>query len=164
MMSAAMAQDSFALPDFSATEIAHVRGRQIASKVYHSGLNFRAEPAPGVATIYMPARDTTYTLMFNGTQCIETKGIRLQPPSSPLQLLSGGKVQRTPSGTETLEGHTCKVESIVVTSADGTTYRLKLWEPTDLKGIPVRIDLRSDGSILTTTYRDIRSQTPVPAP
>src|SRR6516225_4547819 len=82
MMSAAMAQDSFALPDFSATEIAHVRGRQIASKVYHSGLNFRAEPAPGVATIYMPARDTTYTLMFNGTQCIETKGIRLQPPSS----------------------------------------------------------------------------------
>jgi hypothetical protein len=163
MMSTVMAQDSFPLPDFSATEIAYVKRRQIASKIYHSGLNFRSEPAPGVATLYMPARDTVYSLMFNGTQCIETKGMRMQPVSSPLQLLSGVKLTRAAGGTEIVEGHTCKVENIAVTKADGTTYQLKLWGATDLKGIPVRVDLLSNGSVVTTTYQDIKLQTPDPA-
>jgi hypothetical protein len=160
---AAIAQDSFVLPDYSATEVAHVRGRLISYKIYHSGLNFRADPSPELAMIYVPAQDTVYRLMFKGTQCIEFKGIRPQPVNSPLQLLSEGKVKRTPDGTEVAEGHTCKVENVAVTKADGTIYRFKLWEATDLKGIPVRIDLQSGPGIITTTYQDIKPQTPDPA-
>ncbi len=106
MASVAVAQDSFVLPDFSATEVAHVRGREIAYQIYHSGSNFRVDLSPQLAVLYMPARDTVYRLMFKGTQCIETKGVRPRPVSSPLQLLSDGKAKRTLIGTEVVDGHT----------------------------------------------------------
>jgi hypothetical protein len=163
MAPAALPEDSFVLPDFSATEIAHVRGREIKYKVYHSSSNFRVDLSPELAMLYMPARDAVYRLMFKSTQCIETKGGRPRPVSGPLQLLSESKVKRAPIGTEVADGHTCKVESVLVTAADGTLYRFKVWEATDLNGIPVRVDLESGPSVVTTTYRDIKLQTPDPA-
>jgi hypothetical protein len=36
------------------------------------------------------------------------------------------------------------VENVAVTAADGKTTRFKLWEATDLKGIPVKIELHTD--------------------
>jgi hypothetical protein len=162
-VSATIAQDSFVLPDFSATEVAHVRGRQIAYKIYHSGSNFRVDLSPELAMLYMPARDTVYRLMFKGTQCIETKGVHPQPISSPLQLLSDGKAKRTLVGTEVVDGHNCKVESVSVTGADGTMHWFKVWEASDLKGIPIRVDLKSGPGVVTTTYKDIKPQAPAPA-
>src|SRR5579872_4180113 len=132
--SAAIPEDSFVLPDFSATEVAHVRGREIAYRIYHSGSNFRVDLSPELAMLYMPARDAVYRLMFKSTQCIETKGVRPRPVSGPLQLLSESKVKRTPIGTEVAEGHTCKVEGVSVTAADGILHQFKVWEATDLKG------------------------------
>jgi len=158
--STAAAQNSSFLPDFSATEVAHVRGREVAWKVYRSGLNFRVEPAPGTALIYLTASKTVYRVMFNGTQCIETKGIQTQMMISPLQLMSGVKVQRRSAGTEVVEGHACKVEDVAVTAVDGKTTRFKVWEATDLKEIPVKIELHSDRGESTTTYRDIAEGTP----
>jgi hypothetical protein len=163
VVSAAIAKDSFVLPDFSATEIAHVRGRRIAYKIYHSGSNFRVDLSPELAMLYIPSRDTVYRLMFKGIQCIETKGVHPQPISSTLQLLSDGKAKRTPIGTEVVDGHTCKVESVSVMGADGTMHWFKVWEATDLKGIPVRVDLQSGPCVVTTTYEDIKPQAPDPA-
>jgi hypothetical protein len=157
---AAMGQDSLALPDFSATEVAHVRGREVASKVYRSGLNFRAEPAPGIATIYLASSNTIYSLMFNGTQCIATRGIEAHSVSSPLQLLSGAKVERRAGGTEVIYGHNCNIENVTVTAGDGKVNRFTLWEATELKGIPLKIELHSDRGSLTTTYRDIVASRP----
>ena len=161
--STAIAQNSLTLPDFSATEIAHVRGRAVTSKVYRSGVNFRAEPAPGVATIYLTASDTIYSLMFNETQCIETKGITAHSVSSPLQLLSGAKLERNYGGTDIIDGHTCKVDNVTVTAADGTRNWFTLWEAIELKGTPVKIEFHSTRGSLTTTYRDIALGTPNPA-
>jgi len=163
VVSTATAKDSLVLPDFSATEITHVRGREVASKIYRSGAKFRAEPAPGVATIYLAPGDTIYNLMSNGTQCIETKGITAHSLSSPLQLLSGPIVERTDGGIETVDGHTCKIENVTVTAADGIRNWFTLWEATELKGAPVKIDFHSDRGSLTTTYKDIVVGTPDPA-
>jgi hypothetical protein len=160
MASAAIPEDSFVLPDYSATEVAHVRGREIAYKIYHSGSNFRIDFSPELAVLYMPARDAVYRLMFKSTQCIETQGTRPRPVSGPLQLLAESKVKRAPIGTEVAEGHYCKVESVSTTAADGTMHQFKVWQATDLKGIPVRVDLQSGAGVVTTTYRDIKLATP----
>jgi len=163
LASTASAQNSLVLPDFSATEIATVSGRQIASKVYRSGENFRAEPAPGIATIYLTASDKMYRIMCNGTQCIETRGVSALVLSSPLQLLSGIKIERRSAGTELIDGHSCRIENVKVTAADGTPTWFTLWESAELKGIPVKIESHSDHGSLTTTYRDIAVGTPDPA-
>jgi hypothetical protein len=154
-------QNASFLPDFSATEIQQISGREIASKIYLSGLNFRSESAPGYATIDLPSRNMRYRI-FNHTNCIEIPG-RAKIVASPLQLFSGQKMERKPGGTEVVEGHPCKVEDVLVTAADGVTTRLKLWEATDLKGAPVKIELFSGRGALITTYRDIVEGIPDPA-
>jgi hypothetical protein len=161
--SSAWAQNSLLLPDFSATEITHVRGREIASKIYHSGPNFRVEPAPGVATIYLAPQNMIYKLMFNGSQCIAFKDIDAHSVSSPLQLLSGAKVEHKADGTEVFDGHACHIDHMTVTTADGRTTLLTLWEAADLKGVPVKIEMHSERGSLTTTYRDIALGAPDPA-
>lgn len=158
--SMAIAQESLILPDFSATEVANIRGREVASKVYRAGANFRADPSPEIATIYLAANHTMYKLMFHGTQCVETTSIPPHALSSPLQLLSGVKVTRQSGETAVVDGHPCKVENVEVTAADGRTTRFKLWEATDLKGVPVKIEMHTDRGQLTTTYRDIVVGTP----
>jgi hypothetical protein len=63
-------------------------------------------------------------------------------------------------GTETVDGHTCKVENVVVTRADGKTIESKVWEAEDLKGVPVKIESHIEGGTLTAIYRDIVLGTP----
>ncbi len=74
---------------------------------------------------------------------------------SPLELLQGTKVKRTPAGTETVEGHSCKVENVVVTRADGKTIESKVWEADDLKGVPVKIESQTEHGKFIAVYRDI---------
>jgi hypothetical protein len=158
--STSRAQTSSFLPDFSATEVTFVRGREITSKVYLSGVNFRAEPRPGLALIYLTGSHKLYRMMSHGTGCFKMAGVAPHQVISPLQLLLGVKVQRTPSGNEVIDGHSCKVENVEVTAADGKTSRLKLWEETELKGVPVKIEAHTPGGEFSTTYRDIVVGTP----
>jgi hypothetical protein len=160
--SIAMAQESLILPDFSATEVSNVRGAEVTSKVYRSGANFRADPSPEIATIYFNASDTMYRLMFHGTQCVKTTGIPAHALSSPLQLLIGIRVKHEISGTQVIDRHSCKVEQLEVTAADGKTTRFTLWEATDLSGVPLKVEMRTERGQLTTTYRDIVVGTPDP--
>ena len=156
----ANALESLTLPDFSATEVSNIGGREVSSKIYRSGVNFRFDQSSEIATIYLNASHTMYRLMFRGTQCIETPSIPQRALGSPLQLLSGVKVTRQFNGTAVVEGHRCKVEKVEVTAADGKTTRFKLWEATDLKGVPLKIEMQTERGQLTTTYRDIVLGTP----
>jgi hypothetical protein len=156
--STAVARNSVVLPNFSAIEVYDLRGTEVTSKIYRSGVNFRAEPAPGVAAIYVASTDKLYKV--NGPECVEITGIPVHMVSSPLQLLSGSKVTRKYGGTEIIGSHTCKLENLVVTATDGRTTQFKLWRATDLKGFPVKIELHSDRGQMTTTYRDIVLHTP----
>ena len=80
---------------------------------------------------------------------------------SPLELLFGTKVMRTPAGTEVVEGHTCKVEKVVVTRADGATVEAKVWEAEDLKGVPVKIESRrGEGPKFDAVFHDVVLGTP----
>lgn len=54
----------------------------------------------------------------------------------------GLAVERVPAGKETLDGHSCQVESITVASqkAGAPPLRMKLWEAEDLQGFPIKIE------------------------
>jgi hypothetical protein len=59
-----------------------------------------------------------------------------------------------------MEGHSCKVENVVVTREDGQTIELKVWEAEDLKGVPVKIESQLGSKKITAVYRDIVLGTP----
>ena len=89
---------------------------------------------------------------------MKTEQAKMMP--SPLELLQGTKLKRTPAGTEIVEGHSCKVENVVVTRPDGKTIKSKVWEAEDLHGIPVKIESYLDNVTLQAVYRDIVIGTP----
>jgi len=74
---------------------------------------------------------------------------------SPLELIQGRIVKRTVGGSETVEGHTTKVEDVTVIEPDGKTVESRVWEAVDLHGIPVKIESHIDQVTLRAVYRDI---------
>jgi hypothetical protein len=146
------------LPDYSAMQS---MGNLPPGKVYQSGSNVHAEPAPGLVTIYQSAKNKVYNVYARG-YCIEMPAEKALTPN-PLQLLFGAKVDRTPMGNAVVDGHPSKVEKVVVTGADGKTTESKVWEAEDLQGIPVKIESQTAHGPLMAVYNDIVLAKPDPA-
>ncbi|MBZ5549158.1 MAG: hypothetical protein LAO22_14575 [Acidobacteriia bacterium] len=163
----ALGEDAWKLPDFTATEYLQSRNRGVPpSKIYRSGTKFRIEFAPGLATIYRPEDDLAYNLFHTDSPkpvCVQMKTHQVTMLPSPMQLISGTKVERTNAGSAEFEGHKCTVETVVVTAADGKTTSFKIWEAEDLKGVPVKIAVKTKlGEGMVAVYRDVKFETVSP--
>jgi hypothetical protein len=54
------------------------------------------------------------------------------------------KFERVPVGKETVDGHTCQVEDVIVTlPGRSEPAKIRLWEADDLQGFPVKIETRT---------------------
>ena len=151
-------QAAWNFPDFSATQVFESRKAAMSMKVYSSGSNVRVERSSAQSTLYMPSSSKVYNFTVypdNSRQCVAMKSEQAKMLPSPLELLQGSNLQRTPVGTEVVEGHTCKVEDVVVNRPDGKTIKSKVWEAEDLKGIPVKIESHIGDITLSAVYRDI---------
>jgi hypothetical protein len=156
-------QDAWSFPDFSATQVFESRKADMAMKIYRSGSSVRVERSGALSTLYMPSSSKVYnftTYPDHSRQCVVMKPEQAKMLPSPLELLQGSNLKRTSVGTEVLEGHACKIESVVVTRPDGKTIASKVWEAEDLKDIPIRIESRIGDVTLAAVYRDISVSAP----
>lgn len=145
-------------PDFSALQVFQMPNYP-QMKVYRAGSNVRVEKT-GSTTLYVLATGKTYTLTTypgGGRSCVVMNPNQLHMAlPSPLQLLLGANLKRTPTGEEVFDGHHCKIESVSTTSLDGKIVQSKVWEADDLQGVPVKIESRFDTGVrLVAVYRDI---------
>jgi hypothetical protein len=147
-------------PDFSATQVLQANV-EIPMKVNRSGTSVRMERSAAWTTLYTPFKIYNLTTYPDGSrQCVVLRPEQVKMLPSPLELLNGIKVERTPIGTEVVEGHPSKIEKVVVTRPDGKTIESKVWEAQDLKGIPVKIETAIPPHKYTAVYRDIVLGTP----
>jgi hypothetical protein len=152
------AEDPWKFPDFSATQVFHMGSYDMTMRVYRYGPSVRVELSPAISVLYVPAASKVYKLTSypdRSHQCVVMRPDQAKITPSPLELLNGVKVNRTPAGTEVVDGHKCKVEFAVVTRADGKTVESKVWEAEDLNGAPVKIESQLPHFKATATYRDI---------
>jgi hypothetical protein len=159
-------QDPWQFPDFSATQIFRTTKYDISMKVFRSGSSVRVERTSAIGTLYMPKQNKVYNLTSypdGSRQCVVMSPDQAKMLPSPLELLNGTLVKRTPAGREVIDGHQCKVEVAVVTRADGKTIRSKVWEAEDLSGVPIKIESELSETKLTAVYRDIVLGMPDPA-
>jgi hypothetical protein len=152
------AQEAWKFPDFSATQVFPSRRVDMTMKVYRLGTNVRVERTAAMSSLYVPASSKVYNLTVypdNSHQCVSMKPEQAKMIPSPLELIMGRLVKRTPAGSEVVEGHPSKIEDVVVVEPDGTTVVSRVWEAEDLKGIPVKIESHLDQVTLRAIYRDI---------
>lgn len=73
---------------------------------------------------------------------------------------SAAKVETTGLGRETVDGHPCMKNKAVVTDTEGNKHEFTVWNATDLKNFPVKIEMNEQGSAVTQSFKDISFSKP----
>ena len=152
------AQDSWKFPDFSATQVFQSRKGDVAMKVYRSGSSVRVERNGAMSTLYATASSKVYnftTYPDQSHQCVSMNPNQAKMLPSPLELIQGMIVKRAAGGSEIVDGHPTKIETVAVIQPDGKTIESKVWEADDLHGIPVKIESYVGQATLRAVYRDV---------
>lgn len=154
---------SWDFPDFTAIQLLGGKKKAFPAKVYLSGSSVRVDLSSTIAFLYLTSSAKVYKLTTypdKTKECIVMRSDQANMLPSPLELLQGTKVERTPAGTEVVDEHNTKIETAVVTRVDGKTITSKVWRADDLKGIPVKIDSTTEHGKFIAAYRDIVIGTP----
>ena len=70
------------------------------------------------------------------------------------------KVEPVEQGKETVEGHPCVKNKVTVTDAQGRKQDFVVWNATDLKNFPIKIEQKDGGTEMTSTYKDVKLTKP----
>ncbi len=70
------------------------------------------------------------------------------------------KIERETLGQETVEGHSCVKEKITITDPDGKKQEVLAWTATDLKGMPIKTEMRQGKETATMLFRNVKLETP----
>ena len=66
------------------------------------------------------------------------------------------KVETTELGKETIDGHPCTKNKVTVTDKEGKKYESTVWNATDLKNFPVKIETTSEqGMKMIMAFKDV---------
>jgi hypothetical protein len=70
------------------------------------------------------------------------------------------KVAATKIGTETIDGHPCEKQKVVVTDEKGEKHEALVWKATDLKNFPVQMQIQQGDGAVLMNYRDVVTARP----
>jgi outer membrane lipoprotein-sorting protein len=162
LASAAQAQNPFETQkQFSATVV--ISGMPAGGpmtqgdmKIYRSGDKMRMTMGQMGYVVMDLTPHTNYMVMGSG-MCMQMPATRQQ---NPFAQASGATIDRSPAGTDTVDGHSCKVENLTVTGQSGKVVKMKAWEADDLKGFPIKVEVQTDKGPVTLQYKDISFDAP----
>ena len=69
---------------------------------------------------------------------------------------SDSKVEVTKLGNEKIDGHDCVKNKVVVTDKDGSVHEATVWNASDLKEFPVRIETTEEGNAVVKLFKDVK--------
>jgi hypothetical protein len=103
-----------------------------------------------------PDKKVTY-MLFPGMQAYVENPLRDLAAAKPE---SDFKVEITELGKETVDGHPCVKNKAVVTDDQGNKTESTLWNATDLKDFPVKIETTQEGKKTTMLFKDVKLSKP----
>lgn len=79
------------------------------------------------------------------------------PPTDPMASTNSEdyKIESTELGRETVDGHNCVNNKVVVTDKDNATHEYTVWNATDLRNFPVKIVTADTGQLATMLFKQI---------
>jgi hypothetical protein len=131
-----------AFQEFSAIMVGSMMpGDERESHIYRSGKLMR-NPSPEGYGFEITNLSTSESFGVTANACIHDRKpyFRSAPFSS---LRPGYTAERTAAGEETVDGHSCKIEDVTIsTPKRPELIKLRLWEAEDLQGFPVKVEFR----------------------
>jgi hypothetical protein len=108
-----------------------------------------------MVAIGRPDRNVSY-LIYPGMQSYVENSL----PGPASSTNSDFKTETTELGKETLDGHDCIKNKVVVTDQDGVKHESTVWNATDLKKFPVKIETNEQGRPVVMQFKDISLKPP----
>ena len=148
--------DSFA--DFSAVMVGSIMemGEGTAeAHIYRSGKLMRVADPEGYG-YFITDLSTLETYAFSSGPCMHDNHPYFRVSPFPAAR-PGSSVERVITGKETLDGHSCQIEDITVSSPKtGSHLKMRFWEAEDLQGFPMKIEfLRPGGRSSIIHYKNV---------
>jgi hypothetical protein len=112
-----------------------------------------------ITTISRPDTKTTI-LIYPGLQAYVENPIT---DTNAVKAASDFKSQTTELGKETVDGHACVKNKVVVTDTAGKSYESTVWNATDLKNFPIKIETSTGGQTTTMLFKDVKFDKPAAA-
>lgn len=108
--------------------------------IYRSGNRMRMEE-PGGGAYFITDLNTGETYGIVEVACIHDDHPYIRAIPFHIAGKMDATVTRASAGNETVEGHSCRVEDITVSSPMlANPQKMRLWEAEDLQGFPIRIE------------------------
>jgi outer membrane lipoprotein-sorting protein len=109
-----------------------------------------------MVTISHPDKKVVYMIYPNAQSYTE-----ITPAASDSTATnSDAKVEMTELGKETVDGHPCVKNKAIVTDKQGEKHEFTVWNATDLKNFPIKIEMNEQGRAMTMSYSDISFSKP----
>jgi hypothetical protein len=130
-----------AFPEFSAVMVGSVmNGDEREAYIYRSGNLMRASGNEG-HNYLITNLDTLGSFGVSATGCMHDGNPYFR--TAPFSAKKPGYTvtDRTVSGQEMMDGHSCKIEDVTLTSPKlARIIKLRFWEAEDLQGFPVKVE------------------------
>ncbi len=147
-----------AFPEFSAVMVGSMMPDDGGeSYIYRSGKLLRNTGPQGLTHPFVITDLTTgesYAVAVTGCMHDNHPYVR----SVPFSMMGpDAKVERVAAGQETVDGHSCKIEDVTISSKKFMKpFKLKFWEADDLQGFPVKIQfVRGFGHDPVIRYKNV---------
>jgi hypothetical protein len=116
----------------------------------------RAMGMDRMITITRP-ENKTVTMVYPGLKSY----LEMSMPAAAATIASDDfKVEVTEIGKESFEGHPCVRNKVVVTGKDGKKYESLVWNATDMKNFPLKIETSEDGNKIAMLFKNISFNSP----
>jgi hypothetical protein len=104
-----------------------------------------------MVTIARPDKKTVY-LIYPGLQSY----VEMPMPNADSVSTNGDfKVETTEIGKDTVDGHACVKNKVIVTDKEGTKHESTVWNATDLKKFPVKIQTADSGDEVIMLFKNV---------
>jgi hypothetical protein len=103
-------------------------------------------------SVFRPDKKVTY-LIYPGVQSYQELA---QPKAETEATEKGLKLEKSALGKETLDGHPCVKNKVVVKSSKESVLEAVVWNATDLKDFPIQIEMKEKDRTVRMHFTDVR--------
>ena len=130
-------------------DISQMTNKDVPAAAYASMRQFGMDH---VASIFRPDKKVGY-IIFPGMQSY----LKMPLPKEELEVYKKNpKLEKTVLGKETLDGHPCVKNRVVMTDDQGRKHEATVWNASDLKDFPVKIQTTEKDNMIILRYHQIQ--------
>jgi len=107
-------------------------------------------------TIERPDKKATY-IIFPG---MSAYAVMPMTDKEVKDAMDDSKLEKTSVGKETIDGHPCEKNKIASVGEDGTKQDATVWNATDMKGFPMKIQMEEAGNKMSMTFSNVKTAAP----